>query len=97
MKVLGILGSPRSGGNSDVLLEHALAGARDAGAEVEKDLRMLGLREMQRKRYLRDQGRHAGDPPKDLGGRYRHPQRACLLLGNDRSDEGLFRPLVRFF
>jgi multimeric flavodoxin WrbA len=36
MKVLGILGSPRSGGNSDVLLEQALAGARDAGAEVEK-------------------------------------------------------------
>ena len=36
MKVLGVLGSPRVGGNSDVLLEQALAGARDAGAEVEK-------------------------------------------------------------
>jgi multimeric flavodoxin WrbA len=36
MKVLGILGSPRVGGNSDILLEQALAGARDAGAEVEK-------------------------------------------------------------
>ncbi len=36
MKVLGILGSPRAGGNSDILLEQALAGARDAGAEVEK-------------------------------------------------------------
>ncbi|MDH4268502.1 MAG: flavodoxin family protein [Deltaproteobacteria bacterium] len=36
MKVLGIMGSPRVGGNSDILLDQALAGARDAGAEVEK-------------------------------------------------------------
>jgi multimeric flavodoxin WrbA len=36
MKVLGILGSPRIGGNSDILLEQALTGAREAGAEVEK-------------------------------------------------------------
>ncbi len=36
MKVLGILGSPRIGGNSDVLLEQALAGAQAAGGEVEK-------------------------------------------------------------
>jgi multimeric flavodoxin WrbA len=36
MKVLGILGSPRIGGNSDILLDQALTGAKDAGAEVEK-------------------------------------------------------------
>jgi multimeric flavodoxin WrbA len=36
MKVLGILGSPRVGGNSDILLEQALAGAKDSGGEVEK-------------------------------------------------------------
>jgi multimeric flavodoxin WrbA len=36
MKVLGVLGSPRVRGNSDILLEQALEGARDAGAEVEK-------------------------------------------------------------
>src|SRR4030065_1825210 len=36
MRVLGILGSPRVGGNSDILLEQALAGAKDAGGEVEK-------------------------------------------------------------
>jgi len=36
MKVLGILGSPRAGGNSDILLEQALAGGKDAGGEVEK-------------------------------------------------------------
>lgn len=36
MKVLGILGSPRIGGNSDILLEEALKGAREVGAETEK-------------------------------------------------------------
>jgi multimeric flavodoxin WrbA len=36
MKVLGIMGSPRVGGNSDILLNQALAGAKEAGAEVEK-------------------------------------------------------------
>jgi multimeric flavodoxin WrbA len=36
MKILGILGSPRVGGNSDILLDQALAGAKDAGTEVEK-------------------------------------------------------------
>jgi multimeric flavodoxin WrbA len=36
MKILGILGSPRAGGNSDILLEQALAGAKEAGAKVEK-------------------------------------------------------------
>ena len=36
MKILGVLGSPRIGGNSDILLDQALAGARAAGAEVEK-------------------------------------------------------------
>ena len=36
MKVLGIMGSPRMGGNSDVLLSQALAGAKETGADVEK-------------------------------------------------------------
>ncbi len=36
MKVLGIMGSPRVGGNSDILLDEALAGAKEAGAETEK-------------------------------------------------------------
>jgi multimeric flavodoxin WrbA len=34
-KVLGILGSPRRGGNTSILLERVLAGARSAGAETE--------------------------------------------------------------
>jgi multimeric flavodoxin WrbA len=36
IKVLGIAGSPRRGGNSDLLLERALAGAAEAGANVER-------------------------------------------------------------
>jgi multimeric flavodoxin WrbA len=36
MKVLGILGSPRRGGNTDLLLEETLRGAESAGAGVER-------------------------------------------------------------
>ena len=35
-KVLAISGSPRRGGNTETLLDHAIAGARSAGAKVEK-------------------------------------------------------------
>jgi multimeric flavodoxin WrbA len=38
MKVLGIMGSPRRQGNTEILLDKALEGAREAGAEVEKVL-----------------------------------------------------------
>ncbi len=34
-KVLGIVGSPRHGGNTDILVGRTLAGARNAGAETE--------------------------------------------------------------
>jgi multimeric flavodoxin WrbA len=36
ISVLGIAGSPRRGGNSDLLLDRALAGAAEAGASVER-------------------------------------------------------------
>ena len=36
MRVIGYLGSPRRGGNTETLLDAILAGARAAGAEVEK-------------------------------------------------------------
>ena len=36
MKVLGIMGSPRRGSNTEILLDKALEGAKEAGAEVEK-------------------------------------------------------------
>jgi len=46
MNVLGIYGSPRKGGNSDLLLQQALAGARDAGGTVKeifaRDLNISG-------------------------------------------------------
>ena len=35
-KILGIGGSPRKGGNSDILLKHILTGARNAGATTEE-------------------------------------------------------------
>jgi multimeric flavodoxin WrbA len=49
MRVLGIYGSPRKGGNSDILLQKALEGAESAGAEVTSlraaDLDMGGCQE----------------------------------------------------
>ena len=48
MKVLGIYGSPRKGGNSDLLLDEALRGAAEAGSEVSsiyaRDLSISGCR-----------------------------------------------------
>jgi multimeric flavodoxin WrbA len=38
MKVLGIMGSPRRQSNTEILLDRALEGAKEAGAEVEKVL-----------------------------------------------------------
>ena len=38
MKALGIMGSPRRQSNTDILLDRALEGAKEAGAEVEKVL-----------------------------------------------------------
>ncbi|MBD3184808.1 flavodoxin family protein [Candidatus Poribacteria bacterium] len=49
MKLLGIYGSPRKGGNTDILLDKALEGAKAAGAEVEavyaRKLDISGCRE----------------------------------------------------
>lgn len=36
MKVLGLMGSPRIKGNTDLLLEQALQGAQSCGADIEK-------------------------------------------------------------
>ena len=36
MKVLAVVGSPRKGGNTDVLIDQLISGAAGAGAEVEK-------------------------------------------------------------
>jgi multimeric flavodoxin WrbA len=36
MKVLGIMGSPRRGSNTEILLDRTLEGSRQMGAEVEK-------------------------------------------------------------
>jgi multimeric flavodoxin WrbA len=43
LKVLGIMGSPRIRGNTDLLLDEALKGAQSQGAEVEK-ITVAGLK-----------------------------------------------------
>jgi len=43
LRVLGLAGSPRRGGNTEQLLDRALAGAGSRGAEVEK-IALCGLR-----------------------------------------------------
>ena len=49
IKVLGIFGSPRKGGNTELLLEEALRGAAQEGAQVERihlgDLHVLPCKE----------------------------------------------------
>ena len=49
VKVLGIYGSPRKGGNTDLLLDRVLEGARAAGAQVQalyaRDLKIGGCLE----------------------------------------------------
>ncbi|MFH1782272.1 MAG: flavodoxin family protein [Candidatus Omnitrophota bacterium] len=57
MKVLGIIGSPRKQGNTDILLDKALEGAKSKGAQVEKivlnDLKMIPCQEHEK---VRDDG-----------------------------------------
>ena len=36
VRILGVASSPRAGGNTDILLDRFFAGAREAGAEVER-------------------------------------------------------------
>ncbi|MBF0496620.1 MAG: flavodoxin family protein [Deltaproteobacteria bacterium] len=49
MKVLGIYGSPRKGGNTDLLLDRVLEGAKSVGAEIltvyARNLKMTGCLE----------------------------------------------------
>ena len=57
MNVLGINGSPRIGGNTDILLERALEGARDMGARTEKViLNTLEFSPCQECENIRDDG-----------------------------------------
>ena len=38
MKILGIVGSPRSGGNTDIIVDEIIKGAKDTGVKTEKIL-----------------------------------------------------------
>lgn len=48
MKVVGVYGSPRKGGNTDVLLDNVLKGTLEQGADIKKifvrDLNISGCR-----------------------------------------------------
>jgi len=52
MFIIGISGSPRKGGNTDILLEKTLEGAKSGGADVEKiilnDFRMVPCQECEK-------------------------------------------------
>jgi len=57
VRVLGINGSPRMGGNTDILLDKVLAGARSKGARTEKvDLNNLKFSPCQECENLKDDG-----------------------------------------
>ena len=57
MKIIGIGGSPRIGGNADILLDKALEGARSIGAETEKViLNTLKIAPCQECENLKDDG-----------------------------------------
>ena len=57
MKVLGINGSPRMGGNTDILLDEVLRGAKTEGAEIEKViLNTLKFSPCQECEILKDDG-----------------------------------------
>ena len=57
MNVLGINGSPRMGGNTDILLDKALEGAQGKGSEIEKViLNTLKFSPCQECEVLKDDG-----------------------------------------
>ncbi len=57
MKIIGINGSPRVGGNTDILLDKLLEGAKSKGAEVEKViLNTLKFSPCQECENIRDDG-----------------------------------------
>jgi len=58
MKVIGVIGSPRKGGNTEILVERVLSGAKEAGAEVEIfKLNELNIRPCQGCNFCQENGR----------------------------------------
>ena len=67
MNVIALLGSPRKGGNTDILADAVLEGAREAGAQVAKvcldDLRIRPIAEVGDVRAAREDTRSDDDFP----------------------------------
>lgn len=81
MKVLGINGSPRIGGNTDILLEKAMEGARSKGAKTEKIfLNELNIAPCQEQEYenVNDEGFSVVDD--DIHIVFRKMQEADVLI-----------------
>jgi hypothetical protein len=100
IRVLGIIGSPRRGGNTETLVDAVLTDAEEAGGRVEKVLLrdrsaeltakpgnrpLPGLRRMPADRDVRAGGRHAGPPGKDGTWAGLGAINAGLLVGADGS------------
>jgi multimeric flavodoxin WrbA len=63
-KVVGLFGSPRRGGNSEKLLDRFLAGAKDAGGEIDQiHVAELGIRGWTPDVDCADTGADASDDP----------------------------------
>lgn len=79
MKILGINGSPRKGGNTDILLDKILEGARQKGADTEKivlnDLRFSPCQECE---DMKDDGSCIVDD--DMQGLYEKIRTADALV-----------------
>ncbi|MCY3412832.1 MAG: flavodoxin family protein [Candidatus Heimdallarchaeota archaeon] len=59
IKVLGIVGSPRKGGNTDLLVDEILAGSSEAGAIITKiHLNDLNIAPCQACYHCRDYGEY---------------------------------------
>lgn len=70
--ILILSGSPRKGGNSDILCDRFMEGARESGHRAEKvflrDKNIgycIGCEACQEQRRLRAEGRYGRDPGKD--------------------------------
>lgn len=75
MKVVGIVGSPRKGGNTDVLVEAVLDGCERAGAQTEK----IRLDDLEIKPQLPDADDLFGRAGRDDRCQHARPMTSCRL------------------
>jgi hypothetical protein len=101
-RVLGIVGSPCRGGNTDILVDEVLAGAAEAGAQTEKVmLSKLDIRPCRACESCFETGKcvQKDDMPALLEkmdqSRVWGTGYTRLLVGAERAAQGVPRPMVR--